>query len=229
MNDLLQRDRPERRFAFGLHVKHETNERVRTCLMHIREAYPDDPILVIYDGGTASVGRVDILLEFQALALFGRCLKKGLSNGTAIWTRFFEHMLRFNACYLVKLDPDTIIHRRLKWLPDPIISTVCGTVMSPDSSARHIQGGFQLFTRYSAMELLDESRNEQYRNPESWNMGQANVFTKRDLVSTDYTLAAMMNNFEMQPTHLEELDCRSLPPLGNSPFREDAAVTHPHK
>lgn len=208
-------------------VYREPPELLEQCLFKLRECYPQSPVLVILDGPEPTEELCATVRLYRAFLHPGACLKRGLENGAAIWTRLLGLGLQLNTAYLVKMDPDTIVHRRLTYFLDTEALLSAGTVMSPGTTAQHVQGGFQLLNRAFVKAAWAESQRSDYREPEFWKMGQSSVFTDRGLISTDYILATITRNIGGGMVNHHEMDCRSLSP--KTPFREEASVTHPHK
>lgn len=216
--------------VFAVNVWREKPELLGKCFSMLRAAYPNSPVLAILDGIDGNADGIPEILgearEYGVFVLPGDRLKKGVHHGAAIWTRLFDHAMRFNTDYVVKMDPDTRVHRRLTYMPRNT-NCVAGRIMSANDPARHVQGGFQLMPIAFVELALAESMRDEYKDPKFWKSGQSEVFTSRDLVSTDYLLSAMMRNLSSIFVPHPEIECRSL--RGAEPFSKAAAVTHPHK
>lgn len=214
--------------VFVMMVCRETPELVNYCLQGIILAYPEAPIVVILDGRIPDENLIAVTKN-RAHLYCDQKLKKGIKeHGAAFWTRFFTVGLQFGTDYMVKLDPDTRVHKALTLYPPKAGLYSCGSLMSEGYQAQHVQGGFQLFNRDFAAAALRESRDPAYCDHEHWKCGQSEtVFAARDLVSSDYTLRTMTLRINGVMVKHPEMDCRSLP--GTKPFDIDAAVTHPHK
>lgn len=226
MNNLTFTKPDNRKIAFIVNVYKESPEQVEAAVKSIRAFYTESTILCIFDGVIPSINHIRLLSWWGVQFHMGLGLKRGLLHGAAIWARFFSFGLSFNPDYLIKVDPDTRVLRRLHAWPVPDTMSVTGTVMSAGSGAQHIQGGFQIFTYSAADFLLAISYLDKWKDPLSWRMGQSKVFTDRDMVSTDYLLAAMMNEHNIAFIDHPEMDCRSLP---FDTVHPEAAVTHPIK
>jgi hypothetical protein len=214
--------------VFVMMVCRETPQLVSYCLQGLQAAYPDAPKIVIFDGTIPERGYFHALRD-KCLIVLGAQLNKGIKeHGCAFWTRFFTLGLSFGTDHLVKLDPDTRVHKPLTLYPPKHGLFSSGSLMSEGYQAQHIQGGFQIFNRDFAGACLQESRDPRYCDHEYWKCGQSQeAFASRDLVSSDYTLRAMTLRINGVMLKHPEMDCRSLP--GTKPFDPDAAVTHPHK
>ena len=79
----------------------------------------------------------------------------GIENGGAIIERMLELFLERPTRYLFKIDPDTVIHRRFKYLP--VRSGVFGTLQC-ELETPSIQDGCMGFTRDAAEQILKSQR-----------------------------------------------------------------------
>ncbi len=116
--------------------------------LRLRSQYPGARIVVRSDGGGRALHRwEDFEIEFyNEERLFT------ISNGGKVVQRMLELHAYKNRHYLIKLDPDTLIARRLNYLPKK--EGLFGTLQGPIAS-RSIQGGFIGITRTAALSILE--------------------------------------------------------------------------
>jgi hypothetical protein len=88
----------------------------------------------------------------------------GIENGGAVIERMLVLFLERPTRYLFKIDPDTVIHRRFRYLP--VRSGLFGTLQTvPETPS--IQGGCMGFTRDAAERILRSGmlRDSRLREP----------------------------------------------------------------
>ncbi len=128
----------------------------------LRFLYPGARIVVRSDGGGRSFHRwEDIGIEFyNEERLFT------ISNGGAVVQRMLELYDYKPRPYLIKIDPDTLLARRLRYLPRK--EGLFGTLQGPISS-RSIQGGFIGISRTAALSILESGLllDSNLKNPDS--------------------------------------------------------------
>jgi hypothetical protein len=114
-------------------------DRLFLCLDNLRKHYPRARVIVISDGDP-DIKKTD-LLEYKVEFHHGEHLYYPGAGGKII-QRMIELFLFRNNCsqkFLMKIDTDTTIHRRFKWIPDGY--GMCGTLQN-DGWINSIQGGF---------------------------------------------------------------------------------------
>lgn len=212
--------------AHILTIHSEPDSLVLDCVRRVRQHFAG-PIHVINDGGEHRTRVFVKLLDSFGVTYDHSGNLKRLQHGAAWWARFFQHAITLRREWTVKLDADT----RLHFPPDlPPEGLVAGTVMSAGQPNEHLQGGYQCFHAASLGQLLACAQSPEWQNPASWRMGEADYFIHRGFMSTDYVLAAMLRKLGFGWVNMPDLDCRSIyNPAKQGVFREDAAVTHPHK
>jgi hypothetical protein len=126
------------------------------CLEDLRKHYPTSRVILRSDGdpdprfaNLAKQNEVDFREESR---LFG------IQNGGAVIERMLVLFLEKPTRYLFKIDPDTVIHRRFKYLP--IRSGLFGTLQTEEETPS-VQGGCLGFTRDAAEQIL---RSEMLRD-----------------------------------------------------------------
>jgi hypothetical protein len=203
-------------------------EATAECLADLRKHYPVSRVILRSDGDAdprlprlAESYRVDFRCE---LRLFN------IENGGAVIERMLELFFEKPSRLLFKIDPDTVIHRRFKYLP--VRSGLFGTVQLPQESPA-IQGGCMGFTRDAATRIL---RSEMLRDPRlsepakfvsdsRYFVRMAHRAERCGLASFDWILAWIATELGLDLYSFEEVNSgwRQGPP--NPDLRY--AVTHP--
>jgi len=119
------------------------------CLRDLRKHYPASRVILRSDGDhdprlslLARSNDVDLRLESRLFAI---------ENGGAIIERMLLLFLEKPTRYLFKIDPDTVIHRRFRYLP--LRSGVFGTLQC-EQDTPSVQGGCMGFTSDAAEQIL---------------------------------------------------------------------------
>ncbi len=119
------------------------------CLADLRKHYSASRVILRSDGDPDP--RFPILAKRYQADFHGELRLFGIENGGAVIERmlllFFEKPSR----YLLKIDPDTVIHRRFHYLP--VRSGVFGTLQT-EQVTPSIQGGCMGFTWDAAKQIL---------------------------------------------------------------------------
>jgi hypothetical protein len=185
--DLYERvtDYADGDLTFFMHVFHDA-KRLAWVLNHLRSHYPGARAVVCSDGDD------DPELP-QIAAAAGAEFHLGaplysMKHGGRIMHRMLELYFEKPSRYLLKIDPDTGIHRRFHWLPGH--SGIFGTLQSNPLLAS-IQGGCCGFNRDAAETLF---HSEAFLSPllalpeSTWAMHLPllQYMTKVDRVSTDW-------------------------------------------
>lgn len=119
------------------------------CLRDLRKQFPTSRVIFRSDGDPDP--RFVGLAESNNVDFRGEPRLFGIENGGAVIERMFVLFLEKPTPYLFKIDPDTVIHRRFKYLP--IRSGVFGTLQCEIESPS-IQGGCMGFTHDSVEQIL---------------------------------------------------------------------------
>src|SRR5947207_3437638 len=98
-------------FALTYHDYDATAE----CLADLRKHYPGSRVILRSDGDPDS--RFPTLAASNEVDFRGESRLFGIENGGAVIERMFTLFLESPTPYLFKIDPDTVIHRRFKYLP----------------------------------------------------------------------------------------------------------------
>ena len=148
-------------FFMGLH---HDQAQAREALRRLRLHYPESRVLVRSDGDR-SPNNQELFNAFLAEYREEEQLFP-IEHGGALVKRTFELFLEEPTAYLFKLDPDTAVYRRFRFLPKD--NGAFGAVQSSKQGCESIQGGLAGFTYETALQihdsgLLDDPR---LKNPE---------------------------------------------------------------
>ena len=135
------------------------------CLADLRKHYPRSRVILRSDGDPDP--RLPILAGRNDADFRGELRLFGIENGGAVIERMLVIFLEKPTRYLFKIDPDTVIHRRFKYLP--VRSGVFGTLQLKHE-APSVQGGCIGFTRDAAEQILQSGmlRDSRLRDPASF-------------------------------------------------------------
>jgi hypothetical protein len=122
------------------------------CLKDLRKHYPSSRVILRSDGDEDP--RFPLLARGHRVDFHGELRLFGIENGGAVIERMLELFLERPTRYLFKIDPDTVIHRRFKYLPDR--SGVFGTMQCEEQSPS-VQGGCMGISR-DAADQIQQSR-----------------------------------------------------------------------
>jgi hypothetical protein len=198
------------------------------CLKDLRRHYPSSRVVLRSDGDqdprfplVAADHRVDFRSERR---LFG------IENGGAIIERMLEIFLESPTRYLFKIDPDTVIHRRFKYLP--LRSGVFGTLQC-EKETPSAQGGCMGFTRDAADQILQSRmlRDERLKEPAKFIGDSPYFFRMADranrcgLASFDWIVPWVASELGISVYRFDEVNCgwQQPPPNPEGLY----AVSHP--
>jgi hypothetical protein len=132
------------------------------CLGDLRRHYPASRVILRSDGD--SDPRFPALAKHNDADFRRESRLFGIENGGAAIERMLVLFLEKPTRYLFKIDPDTVIHRRFRYLP--VRSGLFGTLQTvPETPS--IQGGCMGFTRDAAERILQSEmlRDSRLREP----------------------------------------------------------------
>src|SRR5947209_3321337 len=132
-------------FALTYKDHHATAE----CLGDLRKHYSASRVILRSDGDPDP--RLPILAKRNKVDLRRELRLFGIENGGAVIERMLVLFLEKPTRYLLKIDPDTVIHRRFRYLP--VRSGLFGTLQT-EQETPSIQGGCMGFTRDAAEQIL---------------------------------------------------------------------------
>src|ERR1043166_5544521 len=119
------------------------------CLKDLRHNYPSSRVVLRSDGDQDP--RFPLLAGAHSVDFREESRLFGIENGGAVIERMLEIFLETPTRYLFKIDPDTAVHRRFKYLP--LRSGVFGTLQCEEETPS-VQGGCMGLTRDVAEEIL---------------------------------------------------------------------------
>jgi hypothetical protein len=124
-------------------------EATAECLGDLRKHFSASRVILRSDGDPDP--RFAILAERNKVDFRGEQRLFGIENGGAVIERMLVMFLEKPTRYLLKIDPDTVIHRRFQYLPvrNGLFGTPQGGPETPS-----IQGGCMGFTREVAEQIL---------------------------------------------------------------------------
>lgn len=212
-------------FFMLIYRDHEAADR---CLARLRSHFPHARVIVRSDGDGDQrhpelIGRYGV--EYHAEPrLFP------VENGGAVIARMLELFLQRPTRYLFKIDPDTMIHRRFRYLPahDALFGTLQGR-----RGFRSVQGGCMGLTlpvaeRILASRLLE---NHDLRHPQAcrdrspyWKI-LARRADRVGLASFDWALGWAALELRIAVREFGEVHSRAATLVDNRDLRY--AITHP--
>jgi hypothetical protein len=132
------------------------------CLRDLRRHYPASRVILRSDGDPDP--RFPLLARRHNVDFREEGRLFCIENGGAVIERMLALFLEQPTRYLFKIDPDTVIHRRFKYLP--VRSGLFGTLQTT-SETPSIQGGCMGFTRDAAEQILGSEllRDARLREP----------------------------------------------------------------
>lgn len=132
------------------------------CLTDLRRYYPQSHVILRSDGDPDP--RFPLLARHHNIDFRGESRLFGIENGGAVIERMLVIFLEKPTRYLFKIDPDTVIHRRFKYLP--VRTGLFGTLQT-EKETPSIQGGCMGFTRDAAEQILQSGmlRDSRLREP----------------------------------------------------------------
>jgi hypothetical protein len=204
--------------------------RALSCL---RKSYPDERVILLSDGDDDPEWPV-IAAAHSAEYVLGERLYQ-LRHGGMMCQRMFDLLLSQPADFLFKLDTDTIVHRRHKFLPTD--SGSFGTIQWnqwPEDEYCSIQGGCQGWTRDAAQAISDSRyllSQELVDFKQTWakhHLGYGDKWLlERGLICQDWLLGYVNKKLGIYTFHYDEVNSQWRKPVDNSSLKY--AITHPHK
>jgi hypothetical protein len=198
------------------------------CLRDLRKHYPASRVVLRSDGD--SDPRLPTLAERNDAEFRGELRLFGIENGGAAVERMLVLFLEKPTRYLFKIDPDTVIHRRFRYLP--VRGGLFGTLQTvPETPS--IQGGCMGFTRDAAEQILRSEmlRDGRLREPAGFIDDSPYFFRMADradrcgLASFDWIVPWVASELGIPIYPFDEVNSgwRQAPPNPGQRY----AVTHP--
>ena len=143
-------------------LTYKNYEAVGECLRDLRKHYSASRVILRSDGDQDS--RLSTLAASYNVDFRGESRLFEIENGGAIIERMLELFFEKPTRYLLKIDPDTVIHRRFNYLPvrNGLFGTLQGRLKYPS-----IQGGCMGLTRAAAEQILQSNmlRDSRLKEP----------------------------------------------------------------
>jgi hypothetical protein len=198
------------------------------CLADLRRHYPASRVILRSDGDPDP--RLPRLAESYQVDFRQESRLFTIENGGAVIERMLVLFLEKPSRYLFKIDPDTVIHRRFKYLP--VRDGLFGTIQTAPESPS-IQGGCMGFTRNAAERILRSGmlRDPRLSKPASFLTDSAYFvrMTSRvehcGLASFDWIVPWIASELGIPIYKFDEVNSGWLQAPGNPDLRY--AVTHP--
>ena len=147
-------------FFMGLY-----RDRVRAegALSRLRANFPTARVIVRSDGDKDPQNKE--LSERFEVEYWAEERLFPIENGGALIARMLELYLDYSTRFVFKIDTDTAVHRRFRFLPEQ--SGVFGTLQKSKQGCMSIQGGFTGFTEDAARTILDSGMlgDRRLKNP----------------------------------------------------------------
>ena len=198
------------------------------CLADLRKHYPTSRVILRSDGD--SDPRLPILAQRNKADFRGESRLFGIENGGAVIERMLVLFLERPTRYLLKIDPDTVIHRRFQYLP--VRSGLFGT-MQTEEETPSIQGGCLGFTRDAAEQILQSKmlRDSRLKDPAKFISDSPYFFrmahraNRCGLSSFDWILPWIASEMRIAMYAFDEVNSgwQQAPPNPNQRY----AVSHP--
>jgi hypothetical protein len=198
------------------------------CLRDLRKHYPSSRVILRSDGDPDP--RFPLLASGHRVDFHGESRLFGIENGGAVIERMIELFLARPTRYLFKIDPDTLIHRRFKYLP--VRSGVFGTLQCEEETPS-VQGGCMGFSRDSADQILQSRMltDVRLKEPAKFIADSPYFFRMADranrcgLASFDWIVPWVAGELGIPLYRFDEVNCGWQQPPPNPEGRY--AVTHP--
>jgi hypothetical protein len=226
-HNLFLSDFNESQIFFFIQTFHD-HQLLALCLQELRKRFPKARVLVVSDGDLSPQPRL-IAKSFEAEFLLGTNCAKLQAGGTFLRRMLGLFLQRADAKVLIRIDPDTRLHREFRRLPAGIC--VFGTLQRAGFQLS-IQGGFVGFTREAAERIfrLPPATWALMRQPTlSWakflpKIQRESIATSR--VKTDWLIAFAAREACVPLREFSEVRCHwKAPPQHPARY----AATHPHK
>jgi hypothetical protein len=198
------------------------------CLRDLRTHYPASHVILRSDGDTDP--RFALLCDCSQVDFHGESRLFGVENGGAVIERMLVLFLERPTPYLFKIDPDTVIHRRFKYLP--VQNGIFGTLQC-ETETPAIQGGCLGFTRDAAEQILHSEmlRDSRLKEPARFITDSPYFFRMADranrcgLASFDWIVAWIASELKIPIYAFDEVNSgwRMAPPNPDGRY----AVSHP--
>ena len=209
-------------------LTYKNYEATAECLGDLRKHFATSRVILRSDGDDDP--RLPRLAKDKAIDFREESHLFPIEYGGAIIERMFLLFLEKPSPYLFKIDPDTVIHHRFKYLP--VRSGLFGTLQTVTETPA-IQGGCMGFTQ-DAAELIFRSgmlRDSRLKEPEKFINVSPYFFRMSDrarrcgLASFDWIIGWIVNELGISLYAFDEVNSgwKMAPPNPDERY----AVTHP--
>ena len=207
----------------------------RKAIASIRRSFPRSPVIVISDGDS-DPRHVALAERYQCRYILGKRLFL-TEYGGQLKHRYLSLFLEQPTKWLVKIDPDTRVHRRFNYLLDG--RAIYGTLLyhEPNARPKHfpiVQGGATCYPRAVCQEIIDSGillsdelldyRRTYAEFPQTVRRAEAE---SEGLVSDDNMNRYLCRQLNIPVCSFPEVYSTWGGPIRNPNCRY--ALTHPHK
>ena len=215
-------------FFMGLYLD---RARAEGALSRLREHFPTARVIVRSDGdGDPENHRLAELFDAdyrEEERLYP------VEHGGAMIARMLELFLEQPTRYLLKLDTDTAIDRRFRFLPEE--KGVFGQVQSSKQGCQSIQGGFTGFTESTARAIFDSGLLEDVRLKDPFSYRDESAYFDRmghrvvrtGLCGFDWIVGWAATELGLPLISFSEVHCKGLAKNAIKNDDLEFAVTHP--
>ena len=211
-------------------LTYKNHDAAAECLADLRKHYSASPVILRSDGDPDP--RLPILANHYKADFHHEERLFGIENGGAIIERMLELFFAKPTRYLFKIDPDTVIHRRFRYLP--VRSGLFGTLQC-EQETPSVQGGCMGFTRDAAeqilqSEMLRDSRltdPAKFINDSPYFFRMAHRANRCGLASFDWILPWIASELGLPIFSFDEVNSGWQQPPPNPDQRY--AVSHPRR
>lgn len=130
------------------------------CLQHLRTHYPESRVVLLVDGDATNLARyAELAAEYRAELVSGEHLM-AFSTSHLYVERMLQQALCGTERFYFRIDPDTRIWRRFRWLPDlacafGTLETISTAFQDRIAHPPNVQGGCIGLTREAIEGVLD--------------------------------------------------------------------------
>jgi hypothetical protein len=206
--------------------------RLRRTLAGVRHLYPESQVLVVSDGDPDP--NIKHACDQYSAGLTLRSRLYGVEHGGELVQKILEEFLATDADILIKIDPDTKVHRRFSMMPSPLDSSIYGSVQSAGSESNRIisiQGGCIIVPRQAAILLAGSAllESDRLKFPAlEWAVDHGLMARAASgLTSSDQTLGWACRELGLRCREHPEVFSRHRPSLMDALTQRRVAVFHP--
>jgi hypothetical protein len=216
-------------FFMGLY---RDRERAIGALSLLRKHYPNVRVIVRSDGDHDPLNH-ELTERFNVEYLAEERLYS-IEHGGAMVARSLQLFLNMPTRYLIKIDTDTAVHRRLHFLPD--ISGIYGRIQTnKEGLYPSVQGGCVIFSQEAASRIIDSGILMDPRLKDPWTYRNDSGYLRRmgrrvnrcGLCSYDWMIGWAADELQIPMLSFSEVNSRAK--LREQDKNEDLryAITHP--